>query len=311
MRALSFVTAVVIIMGGCATPMKDLTHKQPPQSGIETMASDELQNLPELSQKITVAVYEFDDQTGQYKQSETVTSFSTAVSQGATSILMEVLQQAGCFKVVERENYAQLQNERTVIRNMEMQQGKAKSILPPLRPANILIGGGIVSYDTNTLSGGLGAKYYGIGGFGDARTDEMTISLRATDVMTGEMMIAVTTSKKILSQRVDFGVYRFISLQRLLEIEMGYAKNEPRNVCLRSALERAVVDLVVKGILEGCWSLKNPDELGTNPVIKRYRQELAQQQISQSGTANPRQQSLEEKPTPRYAHQGNSLRRKW
>ncbi len=68
--------------------------------------------MPKAKEKIVVAVYKFRDQTGQYKASETGANWSTAVTQGATTILIRALEESGWFIPIERENMANLLNER-------------------------------------------------------------------------------------------------------------------------------------------------------------------------------------------------------
>ena len=62
-----------------------------------------------------VAVYSFDDLTGQRKSTDNYASFSSAVTQGGEAWVIESLMQAGnekWFKVVERSNIANIINEK-------------------------------------------------------------------------------------------------------------------------------------------------------------------------------------------------------
>ena len=54
--------------------------------GYTTAIHNDLISLPLPPAPIVVAVYKFRDQTGQYKSSGASTTFSTAVTQGATSM---------------------------------------------------------------------------------------------------------------------------------------------------------------------------------------------------------------------------------
>ena len=47
--------------------------------------------------------------------------------------------------------------------------------------------GGVIAYETNLLTGGLGARYLGIGGSTEFRRDTVTIYLRAISVKNGEI----------------------------------------------------------------------------------------------------------------------------
>lgn len=75
----------------------------------------------------------------------------------------------------------------------------------------MVIEGGIIAYDSNIRTGGLGAKYLGIGASGQYRTDQVTVNLRA----------------------------------------------------VMSAIDAAVIHLIVKGIKRGMWSARDPKAMLT------------------------------------------------
>ena len=130
--------------------------------------------MPPPQAPIAVAVYGYGDQTGQFKplaQGAMVQTLSRAVTQGATSILIKALQDAGngrWFTVIERERLDNLLKERRIIADMRTrylgEQTVNPQALPPLLFAGVLIDGGIIGYDSNTKTGGAGANYFGIGG---------------------------------------------------------------------------------------------------------------------------------------------------
>ncbi len=169
----------------------------------------ELLNLPEPKEKIVVAVYKFRDQTGQYKPSETGANWSTAVTQGATNILIRALEESGWFIPIERENISNLLNERKIIRSSrEQYEGGANILLPPLLFAGVLIEGGIVSYETNVFTGGAGVRYFGADASAQYREDRVTIYLRAVSTSNGKILKTIYTTKSILSQEVSMGVFQ-------------------------------------------------------------------------------------------------------
>ncbi len=87
------------------------------------------------------------------------------------------------FVPIERENLSNLLNERNIIRKTRQVYRKTSNPdepqLPPLLYAGIILEGGIVSYDTNIITGGVGARYFGIGSSTQYRQDRITVYLRA------------------------------------------------------------------------------------------------------------------------------------
>ena len=81
----------VSLLSGCAAEMSQMATGR--ASMLYTTAIHKnLISLPPPEQKIVVAVYKFRDQTGQYKPSDTAANFSTAVTQGATTMLIKALE---------------------------------------------------------------------------------------------------------------------------------------------------------------------------------------------------------------------------
>src|SRR5699024_2205566 len=121
----------------------------------ETPPSEkDFERLPPPEDEVMVGVYKFQDQTGQYKESSTVANWSTAIPQGLTSILTKSLEDSKWFVPVERENLGNLLNERQIIQQTREQYGDTENQLSPILFAGTLIEGGVVSYDTNILTGG-------------------------------------------------------------------------------------------------------------------------------------------------------------
>ena len=241
-----------------------------------TAVHKDLVSLPQPEEKIVVATYQFADRTGQYKYSPNVATQSRAVTQGATSMLIKALEDSGWFIPVEREGLNRLLRERELINETRMnyknEQGESLPPLAPLLYAGVILEGGIISYDTNLVTGGFGAKYFGLGGHTEHRRDQVTIYLRAVSVKTGKILKSVSTTKTILSKEVQLGIFRFVSLQRLLEIETGLTTNEPPQMCVLEAIEKAVLALIIEGILDELWALKNAEDI-KSPVIQRYLEE--------------------------------------
>jgi curli production assembly/transport component CsgG len=159
--------------------------------GAESSQYKDLVSLPAPKEKIVAAVYKFRDQTGQYKSSEIGTSWSTAVTQGSTSILLRAMEESKWFIPIERESLSNLLNERKIIRSSRanyIPDENKDPLLPPLLFAGILLEGGIVSFDSNILTGGAGARYFGAGASTQYREDRVTIYLRAVSTGNGRIL---------------------------------------------------------------------------------------------------------------------------
>lgn len=238
--------------------------------GPETPLKRELLSLPEPKEQIVVAVYKFRDQTGQYKASETGANWSTAVTQGATNILIRALEESGWFIPIERENIGNLLNERKIIRSSrEQYEGNSNIMLPPLLFAGVLIEGGIVSYETNVFTGGAGVRYFGTDASAQYREDRVSIYLRAVSTSNGKILKTVYTTKSVLSQEVSMGLFRYVKFKRLLEAETGYTYNEPTEMAVTEAIEKAIYGLVVEGIMDNLWLMKDSAD-NNSPVFKNY-----------------------------------------
>ena len=243
----------------------------------------DLINMPRPKGRLMAVVYGFRDQTGQYKPTP-ASSFSTSVTQGAASMLMDALQASGWFVVLEREGLQNLLTERKIIRASQKKPNTPVNIqgeLPPLQAANMMLEGGIIAYDTNVRSGGEGARYLGIDISREYRVDQVTVNLRAVDVRSGQVLANVMTSKTIYSVARSAGVFKFIEFKKLLEAEVGYTTNEPAQLCVLSAIEAAVGHMLAQGIERHLWQVAG-DNSPTNATLVRY---LTQNKVMPEGEA--------------------------
>lgn len=271
-RAMLF-SLVSGILFSCSPYFHQPLGVQEAELGPETPLKKELLNLPEPKEKIVVAVYKFRDQTGQYKASETGANWSTAVTQGATNILIRALEESGWFIPIERENISNLLNERKIIRSSrEQYEGGSNILLPPLLFAGVLVEGGIVSYETNVFTGGAGVRYFGSDASSQYREDRVSIYLRAISTSNGKILKTVYTTKSILSQEVSMGVFRYVKFKRLLEAETGYTYNEPTEMAVTEAIEKALYSLIIEGVQDKLWAL-NDSTKENSDIFKNYKKE--------------------------------------
>jgi curli production assembly/transport component CsgG len=244
----------------------------------KTQTQHLLAQIPAPTRPVAVAVYGFADQTGQFKPVENGQTLSRAVSQGGGAMLVKALQDAGnrqWFTIVERESLKNLLNERQIIREMRErylgEQGINPQALPALLFAGVLLEGGVVGYDTNTVTGGAGAAFLGIGGRSEYRQDTVTVYLRAVSVRTGEVLTSVTASKTIASQSIGANAFRYVAFKELLQAEAGYTTNEPDQVALQQAIEKAVYGLVMEGVDLKLWDFA--DREAGLPMLAEYKRE--------------------------------------
>ncbi|WP_322015043.1 CsgG/HfaB family protein [Paraburkholderia sp. J12] len=280
--ALALAIGGIVGVSGCASPVPPFDNARLTPT---TQLTRDLLQLPQPMGKVVVAVYGFRDQTGQYKPSPD-SSFSSEVTQGAASLLTDALRESGWFMPVERENLQDVLTERKIVRALETPADKAKPLenIGALTPANVLIEGGIVGYDTNLRTGGIGVNYLGIGGATQYRVDQVTVALRAVDIRNGQVLNSVSTTKTVYSYELTAGVFKFVGYQNLLQVDAGLTYTEPAQLCVREAIEAAVMHLIVQGISAGTWHLKD-DKDWTSPVIQTYAREDTEYQRPASAAA--------------------------
>jgi curli biogenesis system outer membrane secretion channel CsgG len=255
---------LALLLSSCGAYFNQPVGVQKAVFGENTPVTPVLKSLPLPKEQVVVGVYKFKDQTGQYKPTEIGSTFSTAVTQGATSILIKALQDSKWFVPIERENLSNLLNERNIIRSTRQEyatdSNTKEAPLTPLLFAGVLLEGGIISYDSNIITGGYGARYFGAGASTQYRQDRISIYLRLVSTSNGKILNTVYVSKTILSQSVDASLFRYVNLNRLLEVETGYTRNEPIQMAVTEAIEKAVEGLVVDGIRDKIWEVKSTDE---------------------------------------------------
>ena len=270
-------TGLLLAAGACTPYLhQHLLDTQPARLGAELYANAQWRNLPAPKAKSVVAVYKFRDQTGQYKPQANGASFSTAVTQGATTMLIRALEESQWFEPIERENLGNLLNERKIIRSTReeyaAQTGQKQPPLAPLLFAGIILEGGIISYDSNILTGGAGLRYFGAGASGQYRQDRVTVYLRAISTNSGKIFKTVYTSKTILSQQVDASLFRFVDFKRLLETETGFTYNEPSEMAVKDAIEKSVKALIYEGFADRLWAPRDSADY-YGPGMNSYLQE--------------------------------------
>lgn len=249
------------------------------QETAMTQQNIALRDLPAPEKRVRVAVYDFPDLTGQFRERENVQTMSRAVSQGGSAMLINALRDSGngkWFSVLDRSNLDQLLRERQIVTEMRrIYRGEEEldpSAIGPMRHAGVVLQGGIIGYDSNIQTGGTGARFLGIGASTRWKLDIVTVSLRAVSNETGEVLASVIVEKPIASTIARGDVFRYVALDELLEIEAGTSINEPKQLALQKAIEKAVFALVLEGADLDLWNFA--DQKSAEPLRQQYRAEL-------------------------------------
>ena len=249
--------AIISLLMGCVDPSQYPIGEMPKVQNSPISISD-YEQLD--GKKMTIAVYSFADKTGQRKPGNS--SLSSAVTQGAEVWVIKALQDVGSgtwFETVERVGLDNLVRERQLVRNTREVYEKDLANGPtPLKPmvfAGLILEGGIVGYDSSVATGGLGARYLGLGVQQQYRVDTVTIVVRLVSVSTGKILLSVATEKNIASHQSGADVFRFFDMgTKLVEAESGSSVNEPVNYAVRSAIEAGVIELINEGEKKQFWS---------------------------------------------------------
>jgi hypothetical protein len=160
--------------------------------------------------------------------------------------------------------------------------------------AGAYLTGGIIGYDSNTLTGGVGYRFLGIGSSVQYRQDTVTVMLRLINVVSGEIELAIMVEKTIMSVGAGGDKFKYLDLDtRLLEIEAGVAVNEPVTYAVRKTIEGAVVEMIRAGERKGIWHYK--------PEPAMYSDE---EMPEMSKVEEPALYSDEEMPEPEVAMDG-------
>jgi len=260
-----------LLLSGCTAMVRSLDMARNNVDGPARLQGspnqERMNSVPELDgNRITIAVYNFMDKTGQRKPADKIANLSSAVTQGSEVWVINALEEVGggtWFTVVERVGLDNLIKERQLIRNTrdvyEKDLPNGPTPLKPMVFAGLLLEGGIVGYDSNIAVGGAGARWLGVGMQDEYRIDTVTVVMRVVSVSTGKVMMSVATEKTIASYRTGADIFKFLDLgTKLVESEIGWSVNEPVNYAVRAAIEAGIIELIYEGERKEFWKFKKP-----------------------------------------------------
>ena len=247
---------MAVVLGGCIqTPL--------PSAAPTVIAEEPILLPPAPPRALTVAIYNCNDTTGQRRPTGAAQELSSAVPIDCTPYLVEAVRslQSGYLFLVERQHLDELIRERQLatlaLNNAAPPGAEGRQVqaarLTTIRVAEVLLVGQVVSYDraTRELSGGIAVG--GVGIDNTLVTDQVTFSLRAIAVQTGEILGQTTVTKTITSTKTGGHIAKVFSTSTM-ELELGGAGNEPVGLALRTAIRSALDRLVQNGIHDGWWT---------------------------------------------------------
>ncbi|RYF23665.1 MAG: hypothetical protein EOO77_01690 [Oxalobacteraceae bacterium] len=233
-----------------------------PVTGSLTNMGQALAALPPApSAPLSVAVYDFQDLTGQNKSSFKVgfPEFSRAITQGSSTILVDALKTAGngCwFNVVERGYLDSLLRERKLIQDTyAFLKRDPKDLIDPLKFAEYIVTGGVVSYDSPTQVASGSVLFAGYGGGINHSKDLVTINLRLVRVRDGVVLTSINASRPIVTAGGNASVTRLLG-GRVLDAQVSASVQEAVQTAVREAIEAGVLELVRQGDQRGIWLRK-------------------------------------------------------
>lgn len=271
MRLFRSVLAGLSIIGLAACSRYDYTGSLGvrPATGLLTQPAAALAALPPPVRPLNVAVYDFQDLTGQNKSSlkNGFPEFSRAITQGASVILVDALKTAGSgtrFNVVERGYLDSLLRERKLIQDTYAFLKKSpKSLIDPLVFADYIVTGGVVSYDSPILSAGASVQLGNYGGSLAHSRDLVTINIRLVRVRDGVVLKSINASRPILTTTGTGNATRVLG-RSILDVGASIGIQEATQTAVREAIEVGVYELVRQGDATGIWTLRRPP-LGPHP----------------------------------------------
>lgn len=279
---------LAVSLAGCVTEHKnrELLEEAPVLTPASPTALD-LENLLPPKRKLDIAVYQFPDLTGKNEPNDNVAVFSRAVTQGGAGFVVDALQRAGhgrWFTVDERNGLNDLIQERTLVRATRTEfEGDNARPLPPIRFAGLLLEGGIIGFDGNVITGGVGANFLNIGGDVQYRQDTVTVAMRVVSVQTGEILTSITTTKTVYSVGLRANVYKFVSIDKLLQAEAGVTRTEPTQLAVRQAIDLAVYATIMQGAQKGIWNFA--DQKSGRELLQSY---LSKESVTSTPLPTPK-----------------------
>jgi len=235
-----------------------------------TDMSSYLKNLPKPINKIAVAVYGINDRTGQYLQKDNGTSNSTAISQGATDMLIGSLVKSGRFVVADRSILNPFMTEQDLKRKKYQSFNSNEPFkLDKLIESRYIITGSITEYGIID-TGGTRVKINGKGLNGENAIAYAALDLRVVDSETNEVVYTVSLKDGITGEKKGLDILSFFGGDILVDLESGVGYQEPINLVVRRLIDAAVYDMSVNFFADKTGIKELLDSQEVNEINKSF-----------------------------------------
>ncbi|WP_460911815.1 CsgG/HfaB family protein [Spirosoma areae] len=228
--------------------------------------------LPPPKEKIAAAVRKFRYLTDEHKQIRTKPSKTmpqAAIAQDYTSLLIKTLEESGWFTPVEYDNVISLLSER---RDTQSNGAPSKVDEKPAPPATVFLEGGILAYETTTLSDEHAIEYFGGNSPKQYQQDRVTVYLRAVSTQSGKILKTLYTTRTIYSQQVNPALFRFVWFKEPYKAETGLTSVIPGELSVMEAIKQAVQGLIIEGVRDGVWLPIDKAATAMAAIINTYEQ---------------------------------------
>lgn len=233
LTALVFAASAVASEGSAEFPVYNIT-----------VMTSYLRDLPQPKDKIPVAVYQVADKTGQRLEMGDYSSMSTAVSQGATEMLIQALINAGQFKVADRSILQWVITEQDLRGQGRLAADEQEPQTNQLMGSRYIITGAVTEYGL-ARTGGTKLKIEGKGGSAQGAVAYAAIDLRVIDSTTNEVAYAISLRDDIKGVNIGGDIFSFLGKNLLVDFEAGTSWQEPISLVVRRLIEAGVYDMSV------------------------------------------------------------------
>ena len=264
--------SIVSLLAGCIT--EPMVLNQSIENLAQNKAKEDLQKFSDsktssVTSPIMVAVGEIRDKTG----SIDAPVGSKSVTQGATEIAKMLLQTEPykyLFVQQDGQNLDLLLRERQLAQRYNAEIApvtaserlnelispalKEEFLVPELAPVSYLITGAVVGFDKNIDQEVDGLSVNIIRATEEYSIDQVTVSMFATSVETGEIVSAKMNSQLVSSFKGGWGFYGFPLRDVLLELENGSSQNSATTravtVAIDYCLSAIAKDMLITGVAQ-------------------------------------------------------------